>query len=82
MFLMLPRNWTEVKSDWAALWRGEYRIRSGMRGAVYRRWRGDERPLAGRAKFKGGFIRPTRIWVEADQRWYSVEEYLIRRGEI
>jgi len=77
----LPRTWAELLSDCQALRRGEYRIRSGLRGAIYRRWRGDERPMAGQAKFQGGYIRPTRIWVEQEQRWYHVEDYLKRKGE-
>jgi hypothetical protein len=78
---MLPRTWEECKSDWWALLRGEYRVQCGMRGPIYRRWKGEERPMVGRAKYKGGFIKPTRIWVEKDQRWYSIDEYLKRKGD-
>jgi len=78
--MLLPKTWEELKSDLKALWRKEYRVQPGMRGAIYRRWNGDSAPLSGQAKYKGGFVTPTRVWVEKDQRWYSIKEYLAKQG--
>ncbi len=71
--------------DWiAALRRGEKRVApQGVRGRVYAKRDGSvdanpgHMPVTSKPTLT---ITPARVWVDAEQRWYSVDEHRAKFG--
>ena len=71
--------------DWCcALRRGEKRVApQGVRGRVYEKRDGSDGGHPGHMPVivdPNRMLKPSRVWVDAEQRWYGVDEHRAKFG--
>ncbi len=71
--MIWPKTLHEVKEDIKAWRRGERRVKPGSRGRVYKRL-SDINDMSSIGEGNVELV-PNRVWIDKEQKWYSIEEY-------
>lgn len=76
-FIRRFRNWLrEIREDVKAGRRGETRVAPrGISGRVYAGPNEGLPPVIGTKGTARMVIKPSRVWSDADKKWYSVEDW-------
>jgi hypothetical protein len=76
------RHWREVFADAKLYHSGHRRCAPyGTKGRVYEK-AGSGGPVIRAKAVVAASIRPSRVYCAKEGKWYSVEEWLVRQGEI